>query len=147
MSGTEEVPNVKRPSLPDAAESPEESGVKKLFHDNHTSDLKISTPENLQDCIQQEALNLSQSKRNLKVDIRKLRLTTEQKETIHNLHMNIHMKKSDQDKNNLLECLSDQGLITTHRESQESEHVEMPEVVVDDADVDPGIELITNGGT
>ena len=61
MSRSREVPNVMRPSLPDAAESPEESGVKKLFHDNHTSDLKLSTPENLQDCIQPEAVNLSQS--------------------------------------------------------------------------------------
>ena len=165
MSGSREGPKAMRPSLPDAAESPEESGVKKHFHDNHSSDLKISGPENLQDCIQQEAANSSQSSSGK----RRLRLTSEQpKETKRKSKLppvqlfeghyiyspsvrvrNIHVKQSDLDKKNLLEGLSDQGLITRH---QESGHEEMPEAkrlnvsIVNDADMDPEIEVIMDGG-
>ena len=141
MSGSREVANVMRPSLPDAAESPEESGVKEHFHDNHTSDLKISTPENLPDCIQQKAVNLSLSnlvKRNLKVDICKLQLTSEQLKEIKRKR-----------KLPPLIPLSDQGMIDRH---QMSGHEEMPEAkslnvsIFNDADVDPAIELINDGG-
>ena len=82
MSGSREVSKANRPSLPDAVETPGElPGVKEHFHDNHSSDLKISGPENLLVCKQQEAVNSSQDnsrKRNCKVDISKIRLTREE---------------------------------------------------------------------
>ena len=62
ISGSKEVPKANRPSLPDAAETPGElSGVKEHFHDNHTSDLKISGPENFPVCKQKEAVNTLQN--------------------------------------------------------------------------------------
>ena len=166
MSGSREVANAMRPGQPDAVETPGElSGVKILFHNNHTSDLKISGPENLPDCIQQEAANSSQSSSGK----RRLRLTSEQlKETkrksklppvrlfeghyiySHSVRVrNIPKKQSDLDKKNLLEGLSDQGLIARH---QMSEQEEMPEAkrlkvsIVNDADIDPEIEVIMDGG-
>ena len=130
MSRSEEVPNAVGPSLSDAVESPGElSGVKEHFHDNHTSDLKISGPENLQDCIQQEAVNSSQNNsRNRRFGIttkqfketkRKRKLPPIQLFERHSIYnpsvrvRNIHMKKKS-----LPEGLRDQGLTARQKEAK-----------------------------
>ena len=151
MSRSEEVPNAVGPSLSDAVESPGElSGVKEHFHDNHTSDLKISGPENLQDCIQQEAVNSSQNNsRNRRFGIttkqfketkRKRKLPPIQLFERHSIYnpsvrvRNIHMKKKS-----LPEGLRDQGLTTRQKESEQEV---MPEAkrlnvsIVNDTDVE-----------
>ena len=151
MSRSEKVPNAVGPSLSDAVESPGElSGVKEHFHDNHTSDLKISGPENLQDCIQQEAVNSSQNNsRNRRFGIttkqfketkRKRKLPPIQLFERHSIYnpsvrvRNIHMKKKS-----LPEGLRDQGLTTRQKESEQEV---MPEAkrlnvsIVNDTDVE-----------
>ena len=111
MSRSEKVPNAVGPSLSDAVESPGElSGVKEHFHDNHTSDLKISGPENLKDCIQQES---KETKRKRKLPPIQLF----ERHSIYNpsvIVRNIHMKKKS-----LPEGLCDQGLTARQKESEQ----------------------------